>query len=257
MKAVILAGGYGTRLSEETNITPKPLVAVGDRPILWHIMKIYSFYGINDFIICAGYKSYMIKEYFLNYFYHSSDCTFHTSTGQVKIHSTNAEDWRVTVTDTGINTMTGGRLKKISKYLDDDEPFCMTYGDGVADVNINEVIDSHVNSKKKATVCAVRPPARFGSLNVINKNVVGFSEKPSADQGWINGGFFVLSKKCLDFIRGDEEIWERYPMEELSKEKQLNAYFHHGFWSPMDTLRDKRQLEEIWLSGKAPWAKWL
>lgn len=256
MKAVILAGGLGTRISEETHLKPKPMIEIGSKPILWHIMKIYSAFGINDFIICLGYKGYVIKEFFANYFLHTSDVTFNMINNQMEIHQHKAEPWRVTLVDTGENTLTGGRLKRVGHYLDDNEDFCFTYGDGLSDVNIEELIDKHRNSLKLATVTVVQPPGRFGSVDLIDNNVKGFVEKPKGDGGWINGGFFVLNKKVIDYIEGDGTSWESAPLEKLASENQLNAYKHFGFWRPMDTLRDKNELEEMWSSNKAVWKKW-
>lgn len=255
MKAVILAGGLGTRLAEETSVRPKPMVEVGGRPILWHIMKIYSAHEINDFVVCLGYKGYLIKEYFANYFLHMSDVTFDMANNQTEIHQNNAEPWRVTLVDTGETTMTGGRLKRVRQYLD-DEDFCFTYGDGVGDINISELIAFHRTQRKIATLTGTQPPGRFGALNLDGSTVVSFEEKPHGDGGWINGGFFVLSPKVFDYVENDATIWERDPMEQLARERQLAAYLHHGFWQPMDTLRDKHHLEELWQSGKAPWKVW-
>lgn len=256
MKAVILAGGLGTRISEETSIRPKPMVEIGGKPILWHIMKTYSAHGIHDFVICCGYKGYLIKEYFANYFLHMSDVTFDMEHNQMEVHQRNAEPWRVTLVDTGEDTMTGGRLKRVANYIKDEEEFCLTYGDGVADVNITELVASHRQNGKKATVTAVQPTGRFGALDIENSAVRGFIEKPQGDGGWINGGFFVLSPEVIQWIEHDSTIWERAPMERLACEGQLNAFFHSGFWQPMDTLRDKTHLEELWASGKAPWKIW-
>jgi glucose-1-phosphate cytidylyltransferase len=255
MKAVILAGGLGTRISEESVSRPKPMIEVGGKPILWHIMKIYSAHGVNDFVICCGYKGYVIKEYFANYFLHMSDVTFDMSTNSIEVHHKKVETWKITLIDTGEYTQTGGRLKRVAEYLDDD--FCMTYGDGVSSVEVNKVIDFHKNHGKLATMTAVQPPGRFGALDMIGNQVKSFWEKPHGDGGWINGGFFVLSKKVLDLIGSDETIWEREPLEILAKELQLEAYKHQGFWQPMDTLRDKNQLEELWSSGNAPWKCWV
>jgi len=255
MKAVILAGGLGTRLAEETSLRPKPMVEIGGRPILWHIMKIYSAHGINDFVVCLGYKGYVIKEYFANYFLHMSDVTFDMANNQMAIHQNNAEPWRVTLVDTGDATMTGGRLKRVRQYLGDKD-FCLTYGDGVGDVNIGELITFHRSQKRLATLTGVQPPGRFGALNLDSTCVTSFEEKPHGDGGWINGGFFVLSPKVIDYIEGDATVWEGAPMERLAKEGQLSAYLHRGFWQPMDTLRDKQHLESLWQSGKAPWKVW-
>ena len=257
MKAVILAGGLGTRLSEETIVKPKPMVEIGDKPILWHIMKIFSAHGINDFIICCGYKGYIIKEYFSNYFLHTSDVTFDLQKNEMKVHSRNAEPWKVTLVDTGEETMTGGRLKRIGQYVSDDEMFCFTYGDGVGDVDIEALIKFHSDHKKLATLTATQPPGRFGALSLDGNRVNSFNEKPHGDGIWVNGGFFVLSPKVLDYIEADDTVWERNPMERLAQEGQLNAYFHKGFWQPMDTVRDKVHLEELWQSGNAPWKTWL
>ena len=255
MKAVILAGGMGTRISEETHLKPKPMIEIGGKPILWHIMKTYSFHGINDFIICCGYKGYVIKEYFANYFLHMSDVTFDMSANKMEVHQNSAEPWRVTLVDTGEDTMTGGRLKRVRKYLG-DEDFCFTYGDGVGDVNISELIKFHNTEGKLATLTSMQPPGRFGALNLEGNRVLNFQEKPHGDGGWINGGFFVLSSKVIDYIENDATIWERGPMEKLALGGQLNAFFHHGFWQPMDTLRDKQYLEDLWQSGNAPWKVW-
>ena len=255
MKAVILAGGLGTRISEETSTRPKPMVEIGGKPILWHIMKIYSVYGINEFIICVGYKGYLIKEYFANYFLHTSDITFDIAKNALEVHANNAEPWRVTVVDTGENTMTGGRLKRVARFLDGDE-FCLTYGDGLSDVNISDLIAFHKTNSTLGTVCATQPPGRFGALNLTEHKLVGFQEKPQGDGSWINGGFFVLSPLVLDYIDGDETAWEREPMERLASEGNLSAFIHRGFWQPMDTLRDKTRLEDLWASGRAPWKVW-
>ncbi|HEY8025390.1 MAG TPA: glucose-1-phosphate cytidylyltransferase [Burkholderiaceae bacterium] len=253
MKAVILAGGLGTRLSEETVVKPKPMVTIGGKPILWHIMRSYSQHGINEFVICCGYRGYVIKEYFANYFLHTSDVTFDMKNNQMEVHSRHAEPWKVTVIDTGDDTMTGGRLKRVARYVADDDMFCMTYGDGVSDVNISGLIEFHKQHGKLATLTATQPPGRFGALILDGSAISSFQEKPQGDGAWINGGFFVLSPKVLDFVEGDETIWERTPMERLAADGQLQAYFHKGFWQPMDTLRDKVYLEELWESGKAPW----
>lgn len=255
MKAVILAGGLGTRLAEETSVRPKPMVEIGGRPVLWHIMKIFSAHGINDFVVCLGYKGYLIKEYFANYFLHMSDVTFDMVNNQTVIHQNNAEPWRVTLVDTGESTMTGGRLKRVRQYLG-DEDFCFTYGDGVGDVNISELIEFHRSQKRLATLTGVQPPGRFGALNLNGTRVANFEEKPHGDGGWINGGFFILSPHVIDYIEHDATVWERDPMERLAREGQLSAYLHHGFWQPMDTLRDKQHLEELWQSGSAPWKVW-
>ncbi len=255
MKAVILAGGLGTRLAEESSLKPKPMVEIGGKPILWHVMKIYSHYGIHDFIICLGYKSYVIKEYFANYFLHMSDVTFDMKFNQMQIHDNKAEPWRVTLVDTGENTMTGGRLGRVKEYLR-DEDFCLTYGDGVATVDILKLVEFHREQGLLATVTAVQPSGRFGAMDIGGNQVLQFQEKPKGDGSWINGGFFVLSPKVFDYIDGDESIWEREPLERLAADSQLAAYKHDGFWQPMDTLRDKNQLEELWASGKAPWKVW-
>ena len=256
MKAVILAGGLGTRLSEETSTRPKPMVEIGGKPILWHIMKNYSHHGINDFIICLGYKGYIVKEYFANYFLHMSDVTFDMSKNSMEVHARKAEPWRVTLVDTGEGTMTGGRLKRVASYLKDESAFCLTYGDGVGDVNITALISFHAASKVKATVTATIPPGRFGALNLCGSKVNSFMEKPKGDGAMINGGYFVLSPDVLDYIADDTTTWEREPIERLAQEGNLAAYKHHGFWQPMDTLRDKVHLEELWQSGKAPWKVW-
>lgn len=255
MKAVILAGGLGTRLSEETSVRPKPMVEIGGRPILWHIMKLYSAYGVNEFIICCGYKGYVIKEYFANYFLHMSDVTFDMSHNRMEVHQQFAEPWRVTLVDTGDETLTGGRLKRVRKYLG-DEDFCFTYGDGVANVDVGKLIEFHQKEGKLATLMATQPPGRFGVLDIEGQVVRSFQEKPHGEGSWINGGFFVLSPKVIDYIEGDATIWERGPMERLAHEGQLNAFYHDGFWQPMDTLRDKLHLESLWQSGKAPWKVW-
>lgn len=254
MKAVILAGGLGTRISEETVSRPKPMIEIGGRPILWHILKLYSAYGIDDFIICCGYKGYVIKEYFANYFLHMSDVTIDMAHNTMEVHHKNAEPWKVTLVDTGDLTQTGGRLKRIKNYVDSD--FCMTYGDGVGSVNIAELIKFHNSHGRLATMTAVQPPGRFGALGFEGNKVQSFLEKPQGDGGWINGGFFVLNPRVLDLIDGDETIWERKPLELLAQQHQLQAYFHKGFWQPMDTLRDKTSLEELWSSGSAPWKLW-
>jgi len=256
MKAVILAGGLGTRISEETHLKPKPMIEIGGRPILWHIMKMYSFHGVNDFIICCGYKGYVIKEYFANYFLHMSDVTFDMSNNSMEVHQGKAEPWRVTLVDTGDETMTGGRLKRVAPYLVNENCFCMTYGDGVSDVNISALVSFHQKNNTKATVTATLPPGRFGALDIQGNKVVGFKEKPKGDGAMINGGFFVLSPSVIDLIKDDETIWEREPIESLARDGQLSVYQHTGFWQPMDTLRDKNHLEELWSSGVAPWKVW-
>ena len=257
MKAVILAGGLGTRISEETDNRPKPMVEIGGKPILWHIMKIYSAHGINDFIICCGYKGYVIKEYFANYFLHTSDVTFCMRENRMEVHEKRAEPWRVTLVDTGENTMTGGRLKRVSEYLKDEESFCFTYGDGVSDVDISALVQFHQAHGLQSTMTAVYPPGRFGAVDIEeNDMITSFKEKPKGDGGMINGGFFVLSPAVLDLIDGDQASWESKPLQTLAAEHQLKAYSHEGFWQPMDTLRDKNHLEELWQSGNAPWKVW-
>ena len=256
MKAIILAGGLGTRISEETQVKPKPMIEIGGKPILWHIMKLYSAHGINEFIICCGYKGYIIKEYFANYFLHMSDVTFDMMENEMKVHQRNAEPWKVTLINTGENTLTGGRLRRVADYVKDDEAFCFTYGDGISDVDISALINFHQKHKKLATITAVQPPGRYGSLDIQNDLVNKFIEKPRGDGGWINGGFFVLSPKCIDYIENDQSSWEGNPLEKLAKEAELGAFMHKGFWQPMDTLRDKNLLEELWDSGHAPWKKW-
>ncbi len=256
MKAVILAGGLGTRLSEETGTRPKPMVEIGGRPILWHILKIYSQHGINDFVICCGYKGYMIKEYFANYFLHMSDVTFDMHNNQMQVHQSVAEPWRVTLVDTGENTGTGGRLRKVAPYIEDEEAFCMTYGDGVSNVDVSATLAFHKSHGKLVTLTAIQPPARFGSLGIEQTAVYAFQEKPRCEWGWINGGFFVLSPKVLSEIPGDSSMFERETLEGLSARKEVQAYFHRGFWQAMDTLRDKQRLEELWASGEAPWKTW-
>lgn len=255
MKAVLLAGGLGTRISEETSIKPKPMIEIGGRPILWHILKGYSAHGVNDFIICCGYKGYIIKEYFANYFLHMSDVTFDMSNNSMQVHQKNVEPWKVTLVDTGDSTQTGGRLKRVKEYVG-AEDFCMTYGDGVGDVDIAGSIKFHKSHGKLATMTATQPPARFGALDLRGTEIKKFLEKPHGDGGWINGGFFVLSPKVFELIEGDETYWERAPLESLAKTGNLQAFMHKGFWQPMDTLRDKTQLEELWISGKAPWKVW-
>jgi glucose-1-phosphate cytidylyltransferase len=257
MKAVILAGGLGTRISEETHLKPKPMIEIGGKPVLWHIMKMYSYHGIHDFIICCGYKGYVIKEYFANYFLHMSDVTFDMSENKMEVHQRHAEPWRVTLVDTGDDTMTGGRLKRVQKYLKEDESFCFTYGDGVSDVDITALVTYHQAHSKLATLTAVYPPGRFGALDLgFHSEVQSFVEKPKGDGGMVNGGFFVLSPKVIDLIADDHTIWERYPLEALAKQNNLRAFQHTGFWQPMDTLRDKTLLEDLWQSGQAPWKKW-
>jgi glucose-1-phosphate cytidylyltransferase len=256
MKAIILAGGFGSRLSEETILKPKPLIELGDKPIIWHIMKIYSYHGINEFIICCGYKGYQIKEYFANYFLHMSDITFDMKNNTTEVHQRNAEPWKVTLVDTGLETMTGGRLKHVRKFVEDDECFCMTYGDGVADINIANEIEFHKKNKFKATIAAVSPPGRFGVLNINDNKVTSIAEKPTGDGALINGGFFVLSGDIFNYIDGPNSIWEREPLENLAAVGCLGAYNHNGFWHPMDTLRDKIYLDDLWNSGNAPWKTW-
>jgi glucose-1-phosphate cytidylyltransferase len=255
MKAVILAGGVGTRLSEETDVRPKPMVEIGGRPVLWHIMKIYSSFGVADFVICLGYKGYLIKEYFANYFLHMCDVTFDIGTNTMKVHQSAAEDWRVTLVDTGDETMTGGRLKRVARYLDDGD-FHFTYGDGVADIDLDALVAFHRDQDVLATVTAVEPPGRFGALEVEGDRVIDFAEKPRGDGGWINGGFFVLSPEVVNYIDGDATSWEREPLSRLAAESQLAVYKHAGFWHPMDTLRDKSHLERLWEMGQAPWRQW-
>lgn len=256
MKAVILAGGLGTRLAEETAVRPKPMVEIGGRPIIWHIMKIYSHYGINDFVVCLGYKGYLIKEYFANYALHMSDVTIDMRNGTTEVHRNTAENWRISLVDTGDETMTGGRLKRAMQFLGEDETFCLTYGDGVADVDVSAAIDLHRRHGRHATVTAVRPLSRFGQLELDGNSVRAFAEKPVEEGGWINGGFFVLSRQVLDYIADDATIWEREPLERLAHDDQLRAYFHEGFWQPMDTLRDRQHLEELWAARAAPWRLW-
>jgi glucose-1-phosphate cytidylyltransferase len=255
MKVVLLAGGYGTRISEESHLKPKPMIEIGGKPILWHIMKIYSHYGLNDFIVCCGYKGYVIKEYFANYFLHMSDVTFDMQKNKMEIHQSNSEPWKVTLVDTGESTMTGGRIKRVQDYVGNQE-FCLTYGDGVGDVNITELLNFHKSHGGLATLTATQPPGRFGALNLQGTKISSFQEKPEGDGSWINGGFFVLSPKIFDLIEGDQTIWEKQPMETLAKNGQLHAFQHRGFWQPMDSLRDKNQLEDLWQKGKAPWRVW-
>lgn len=254
MKAVILAGGVGTRISEESMLKPKPMIEIGGKPILWHIMKIYSAHGIQDFVICCGYKAYVIKDYFANYFLHVSDVTFDIAQNKMQVHQNGAEPWKVTLVDTGLDTMTGGRLKRVRPYLG-SEDFCFTYGDGLADLNLADLAAFHRRQNALATVTSVRPPGRFGALVTNGTKVLSFQEKPEGS-GWINGGFFVLSPQVMDYIEGDQTVWEREPLERLARKGQLAAYPHEGFWHPMDTLRDKNHLEELWNSGKAPWKVW-
>lgn len=255
MKVVLLAGGLGTRISEESHLKPKPMIEIGGRPILWHIMKIYSKYGLNDFIICCGYKGYVIKEYFANYFLHLSDVTFDLKNNKMDVHFNESEPWKVTLVDTGDDTMTGGRIKRVQKYIG-NEDFCLTYGDGVADIDIKKLLDFHKSHGGLGTLTATQPPGRFGALSVEGTMIKSFNEKPMGDGNWINGGFFVLSPKVIDMIEGDQTIWEKEPLEQLASKQQLHAYNHKGFWQPMDTLRDKTHLESLWSSGKAPWKIW-
>ena len=254
MKAVILAGGLGTRISEESHLKPKPMIEVGGRPILWHIMKMYSAHGINDFVICCGYKGYMIKEYFANYFLHMADVTFCMKENKMNVHQNMAEPWTVTLVDTGENSMTGGRLKRIQNYIDDD--FCFTYGDGVSNVNISKLIEFHKEQNTKATLTSVQPPGRFGALSLNKNRITGFREKPEGDGNWINGGFFVLNKAVFEYIDGDHSVWEKEPLEKLANEGELSSFKHDGFWQPMDTLRDRNLLEELWENDRAPWKIW-
>lgn len=256
MKAVILAGGLGTRISEETHLRPKPMIEIGGRPILWHIMKSYSAHGVNDFVVCCGYKGYQIKEYFANYFLHMSDVTFDMADNRMEVHERKAEPWRVTLVDTGDDTMTGGRLKRVARYLQGEPAFCFTYGDGVSDLDISASIEFHRQHGKLATVTAVQPPGRYGALELVDTTVSGFVEKPRGDGGLINGGFFVLSPGCLDLIAGDGTTWESEPLTRLAQMNELRAFRHTGFWQPMDTLREKNLLEELWASGRAPWKRW-
>ena len=255
MKAVILAGGLGTRISEETTTKPKPLIEIGGMPILWHIMKMYSYYGIHDFVICCGYKGYMIKEYFANYSLHMSDVTFDMKNNSIDVHHNMVEPWKVTLVDTGLETSTGGRLGRVKKYVDRDT-FCFTYGDGVSDINISDLVKFHKDKKKNATITAVQPPGRFGNLDIENEEVKKFEEKPAGDGNWINGGFFVLEPEVFDYIKNDFTVWEKEPMEKLSENNQLSAFKHHGFWHAVDTLRDKNYLNELWSKNQAPWKKW-
>jgi glucose-1-phosphate cytidylyltransferase len=256
MKAVILAGGLGTRIVEESSIKPKPMIEIGGMPILWHIMKIYSYYGINDFLICCGYKGYVIKEYFANYFLHMSDVTFDMQKNSMKVHQQSAEPWKVTLVDTGSATMTGGRLKRVSKYLEGEELFCFTYGDGLCNVDIKKLIEFHKSKNADATLTAAIPPGRFGSLIISEEKVASFQEKPAGDGGMINGGFFILTPKIFDLLKDDSTVWEHEPLEYLAKTGKLAAFKHGGVWQPMDTLRDKNLLEDLWSSGRAPWKVW-
>lgn len=255
MKVVLLAGGLGTRISEESHLKPKPMIEIGGRPLLWHIMKIYSQYGLNDFVICCGYKSYVIKEYFANYFLHLSDVTLDLKNNKMEVHHNESEPWKVTLVDTGEDTMTGGRIKRIKRYLN-NEDFCLTYGDGLADVDIKKLLEFHKSHGGLATLTATQPPGRFGALSIENTLIRSFTEKPMGDGNWINGGFFVLNPKVLDLIDGDATVWEKEPLEKLASQQQLHAYHHKGFWQPMDTLRDKNQLEHLWSTNKAPWKTW-
>jgi glucose-1-phosphate cytidylyltransferase len=257
MKAVLLAGGLGTRISEETHLKPKPMVEIGGRPILWHIMKIYSHHGINEFVICCGYRGYVIKEYFQNYFLHMSDVTFEMQDNSMQVHQRKAEPWRVTLVDTGDLTMTGGRLKRVAAHIEGEDAFCFTYGDGLSDIDISAEIAFHRAHGRLATVTAVQPPGRYGALEIVGDRVDGFIEKPLGDGGFINGGFFILSPACLAYIDGDATSWENEPITRIAADGELQAYRHRGFWQPMDTLRDKIQLEELWASGRAPWKVWL
>ena len=256
MKAVILAGGLGTRISEETGARPKPMIEVGGRPILWHIMKLYSAHGVSDFVICCGYRGYVIKEYFANYFLHMSDVTFDMTTNSMEVHQRKSEPWRVTLVDTGDATMTGGRLRRVADHVRGEDAFFFTYGDGLADVDLTAELAFHRGHGRMATVLAVQPPGRYGALDMQGSRVAGFTEKPRGDGGLINGGFFVLSPRCIDLVEGDQTSWEGAPLARLAREGQLEAFEHHGFWQPMDTLRDKNQLEELWASGRAPWKVW-
>jgi glucose-1-phosphate cytidylyltransferase len=256
MKAVILAGGLGTRFAEETDVRPKPMIEIGGMPIIWHVMKIYSTHGVSEFVICLGYKGYIIKEYFSNYFLHMSNVTLDMKHNKMEVHNAAAEPWRVTLIDTGDKTMIGGRIKRILPYLGDDQEFCLTYGDGVGDVDVSAAIALHRREGRLATVTATQPPGRFGAIDYQGNQVTRFQEKPIGDGGWINGGFFVLSPQVGAYIKDDATVWEQEPMRKLAAEGELSVYFHHGFWQPMDTLRDKRHLEDLWASGKAPWKTW-
>jgi len=257
MKVVILAGGLGTRLSEETNVRPKPMVEIGGYPILWHILKMYSWHNVNDFVICCGYKGYMIKEYFANYFLHMSDITFDMRNNQMEVHQKRAEPWRVTLVDTGLNSFTGGRLRRVADYVRNEDLFCFTYGDGVSDVDIGATIEFHKFHGKAATLTATFPPGRFGALDIQGRQVMQFTEKPKGDGALINGGFFVLSPKVFEYLEGDSTVWEQEPLQRLADDGQLMAFEHHGFWQPMDTLRDKLYLEELWNGGRPPWRTWV
>jgi glucose-1-phosphate cytidylyltransferase len=257
MKAVILAGGLGTRISEETESKPKPMIEIGGMPILWHILKLYSAHGINEFVICCGYKGYVIKEYFANYFLHMSDVTFDMANNKMEVHHRYVEPWKITLIDTGAETMTGGRLKRVAQFVKDEEAFCFTYGDGLSDVNITKLIDFHKSHGKKATLTAVYPPGRFGAIDIhADHHITSFKEKPKGHGGMISGGFFVLSPEVINLLNDDSTVWEREPLERLAQQSGVLAYQHHGFWQPMDTLRDKKYLEELWSSGSAPWKSW-
>ena len=255
MKAVILAGGLGTRISDASNTRPKPMIEIGGKPILWHIMKIYSSHGVNDFVICCGYKGYVIKEYFANYFLHMSDVTFDMKHNKMEVHQNSAEPWRVTLVDTGEQTMTGGRLRRVRDHIGDDD-FCFTYGDGVGDVDISSLVDFHKQEGRLATLTATQPPGRCGAINLDGYRIDSFQEKPQGDGAWINGGFFVLNPKVIDYINDDRTVWEREPMERLARDRQMSAWLHRGFWQPMDTVRERQLLESLWASGGAPWKLW-
>jgi len=255
MKAVILAGGLGTRISEETHLKPKPMIEIGGMPLLWHIMKTYSFHGINDFVICCGYKGYVIKEYFANYFLHMSDVTFDMKQNTMDVHKKSAEPWKVTLVDTGLDTMTGGRLKRVQKYVE-NETFCFTYGDGLSDISVKNLIDHHNKQKTLSTVTAVQPPGRFGALNIEKNKIISFEEKPSGDGSWINGGYFVLEPGIFDYVENDQTVWERQPLETLAKDSQLSVHKHKGYWNAVDTLRDKNHMQDLWNSKQAPWKVW-
>ena len=255
MKAVILAGGLGTRISEETHLKPKPMIEIGGMPLLWHIMKTYSFHGINDFVICCGYKGYVIKEYFANYFLHMSDVTFDMKQNTMDVHKKSAEPWKVTLVDTGLDTMTGGRLKRVQEYVE-NETFCFTYGDGLSDISVKNLIDHHNKQKTLSTVTAVQPPGRFGALNIEKNKIISFEEKPSGDGSWINGGYFVLEPGIFDYVENDQTVWERQPLETLAKDSQLSVYRHNGYWNAVDTLRDKNRMQDLWDNKQAPWKIW-
>jgi glucose-1-phosphate cytidylyltransferase len=256
MKAIILAGGLGTRIAEESHLKPKPMIEIGGKPILWHIMKIFSAHGVNDFIICCGYKGYVIKEYFANYFLHMSDVTFDMTNNHMDVHQHKAEPWNVTLVDTGENTLTGGRLKRVANYIKDEDAFCFTYGDGVSNINVETLINFHYKHGKKATISAIKPPSRYGSLNISRTSVMDFQEKPIGEGAWINGGFFVLNPSVLELIDGDQSTWEGAPLQRLASEGELQAYKHNGFWNAMDTMRERKILEELWEKGAAPWKIW-